>query len=174
MVARGGYNQMTNTRDSGPLRSAIERLALVLNMTADNWTEVVVRATNELASEHPARVLKGVGTVIGPRKLKDMNERAIARIDETRVVARKGKRYTVRGRSCVATKDITKTTRGFRVQFRYLGVWHRKFFSDGAHSGPFGARAAARKWRDEEERRCGRNVVHETIAVRTWNPQSKR
>lgn len=150
-----------------PIDDDIDRLARVLDMPARDRKAVIREAIRRLASDDPVQDVKRVGRVLGT-SYKDMNERDIARIDATRTVEA-GDTYVSRGKTVVAKKTWTKTTRGFRVQFRHAGRMYWKFFSDSKHGGPFGARAAARKWRDETEREIGRNVTNVRVAVQTFN-----
>lgn len=153
------------------IMTAIGRLARVMGFMSrdpeDVINEAIRRELNRDGSVSPLPEAKKVGRVIGPALNVEQNERAIARIDRT-VVIKKGQRYPNRGHVATATKDISKTTRGYRVQFKHRGRLYCKFFSDSKCSGALGARAAARKWRDAKEREIGRSVVTQRMHVRLF------
>jgi len=158
---------MVSTRE--PIQDDIERLALVLAMPHRDRRAVLREAIRRLASDDPIQDVKRVGRVLAAH----YKDRDIARIDQTRTI-KKGTIVKSHGKRVPTRSEYRKTTRGFRVQFSWRGKWYRKFFSDSKHGGPFGARSAARKWRNEAERSVGRNVTNVRVAVQTYTNGSER
>jgi len=160
---------------SDDVMGSIGRLGRVMGFMSRNpediINEAIRRELNRDGSVSHEPSAKKIGRVIGPALNVAQNERAIARVDRTAVI-KKGTTYTSRGRRVIATKDIKKRTCGYRVQFKFRGKLYCKFFSDSGHSGPLGARAAARKWRDATERTIGRSVIRQNVYVRLFEERS--
>jgi hypothetical protein len=149
----------------GDFDSAIERIALILGMSAKDRLAVLNEVVRRLVADDPVVDIKKPGRIsqLATRR-SDVNERAIFRVDQDRLIPR-GTTYTCRGKQVTATKDSVKRMHGYNVQFIHHGQPYRKHFSDTKHGGPFGAKAAARKWRDETERSIGRNVITALVNI---------